>query len=107
VIGTGGYVSFPVVWAAQDFAIPTLIQEQNSKPGWATRLLAGRADEVCLSFEVSRHYFSKRAPCIDNRQSDTSTSKWCRPLEARQFFKVNPERKTLLVFGGSLGARSH
>jgi UDP-N-acetylglucosamine--N-acetylmuramyl-(pentapeptide) pyrophosphoryl-undecaprenol N-acetylglucosamine transferase len=105
VIGTGGYVSFPVVWAAQDFAIPTLIQEQNSKPGWATRLLAGRADEVCLSFESSRHYFSKRAPCIVTG-NPTRHFEGVSPAEARQFFNVNPTRKTLLVFGGSLGARS-
>lgn len=105
VIGTGGFVSFPVVWAAQDFGIPTLIQEQNSKPGWATRILAGRADKICLSFEASRRYFSKRAPCVitgnPTRRFELTT-----PEEARRFFKVDPARKTLLVFGGSLGARS-
>ncbi len=105
VIGTGGFVSFPVVWAAQDFGIPTLIQEQNAKPGWATRLLAARADEVCLSFEESRRYFSKRVPCLmtgnPTRRFELTT-----PEEARRFFKLDPARKTLLVFGGSLGARS-
>lgn len=105
VIGTGGFVSFPVVWAAQDFAIPTLIQEQNSKPGWATRLLAARADEVHLSFEASRQYFSKRVPCVvtgnPTRRFEQTT-----PEDARRFFKLDPTRKTLLVFGGSLGARS-
>lgn len=105
VIGTGGFVSFPVVWAAQDFGIPTLIQEQNSKPGWATRLLAGRADEVHLSFETSRQYFSKRVPC---RVTGNPTRRFelVAPEEARRFFKVDVRRKTLLVFGGSLGARS-
>ncbi len=105
VIGTGGYVSLPVVWAAQDFGVPTLIQEQNSKPGWATRLLARRADEVCLSFDDSRRYFSKRTPCVVIG-NPTRHFECVSPVEARQCFKVNPERKTLLVFGGSLGARS-
>ncbi len=105
VIGTGGFVSFPVVWAAQDFGIPTLIQEQNAKPGWATRWLAARADEVHLTFESSRHYFSKRMPCVMTG-NPTRRFELVAPEEARCFFKVNPMRKTLLVFGGSLGARS-
>ncbi len=105
VIGTGGFVSFPVVWAAQSAGIPTLIQEQNSKPGWATRLLAKSANEVHLSFEDSRRYFSKHIPCFVTgnpiRRFELTT-----PENARQYFKLEPTRKTLLVFGGSLGARS-
>lgn len=105
VIGTGGFASFPVAWAAQDFGIPTLIQEQNAKPGWATRLLAARADEVHLAFEESRRYFSKRVPCFvtgnPTRQFERAS-----PEAARRFFNLDPARKTLLVFGGSLGARS-
>lgn len=105
VVGTGGFVSFPVMWAAQDLGIPTLVQEQNSKPGWATRLLAGRADEAHLSFEESRRYFSKRVPCI-NTGNPTRRFEPASPEAARRFFKVDSTRKTLLVFGGSLGARS-
>ncbi|MCS6987950.1 MAG: undecaprenyldiphospho-muramoylpentapeptide beta-N-acetylglucosaminyltransferase [Chloroherpetonaceae bacterium] len=105
VVGTGGFVSFPVVWAAQEFGVPTLLQEQNSKPGWATRVLATRADEVHLSFEDSRRFFSKRVQCFVTG-NPTRRFERVLPETARQFFNLDPKRKTLLVFGGSLGARS-
>ena len=57
VIGTGGYVSWPVVRAAASMKIPTLIHEANAFPGLTTRKLAGVADSVCLSFDASRSYF--------------------------------------------------
>lgn len=105
VIGTGGFVSFPVVWAAQEFGVPTILQEQNAKPGWATRLLARRADETHLSFEDSRRYLPKRARCFITG-NPTRRFELAPPEQARQCFKLDPKRKTLLAFGGSLGARS-
>jgi UDP-N-acetylglucosamine--N-acetylmuramyl-(pentapeptide) pyrophosphoryl-undecaprenol N-acetylglucosamine transferase len=105
VVGTGGFVSGPAVLAAQTMRIPTLVQEQNSKPGITTRLLARRATEVHLSFEASKQFLSRKEnvfvtgnPTRDFVRHDHG--------EARRFFGLDPDKKTLLVFGGSLGARS-
>jgi UDP-N-acetylglucosamine--N-acetylmuramyl-(pentapeptide) pyrophosphoryl-undecaprenol N-acetylglucosamine transferase len=108
VIGTGGYVSGPVLRSAIAQTIPTLIQEQNSVPGVTTRLLAGKVDELHLTFESSRRYF----PRTDNLFVSGNPTR--RDLEgvdratALRFFGFDPSdrRMTLLVFGGSLGARS-
>ena len=106
VIGTGGYISGPVLFMAQLFGKPTLIQEQNSYPGITTRLLAKKADRVHLSFEESKKYFKKQ----DNiritgnpvRMSDQKISSQVGKL----YFGLLPDRPTLLVFGGSQGAQA-
>ena len=106
VIGTGGYVSGPVLFMASLLRFPTLIQEQNSYPGATTRLLAPRAQRVHLSFEESQVYFQKK----DNiritgnpvRPFDTDGNK----QEARRAFRLDPDRLTVLIFGGSQGARA-
>ena len=106
VVGTGGYVSGPVLWMATVMRIPTLIQEQNSYPGATTRLLAPRVDRVHLSFEESKLYFKKTENLLVTgnpvRHFDMSGS----PATARQAFHLDPERPTVLVFGGSQGARA-
>ncbi|NTW48532.1 MAG: undecaprenyldiphospho-muramoylpentapeptide beta-N-acetylglucosaminyltransferase [Chlorobiales bacterium] len=105
VVGTGGFVSGPVVLMAQMMGIPTLVQEQNSKPGITTRLLARRATEVHLSFEASRQFFSRKEKVFVTGNPTRDFAKR-NPTEARRFFGLDPDKKTLLVFGGSLGARS-
>jgi len=104
VVGTGGFVSAPVVWQAQQWGIPTLIQEQNAKPGLATRWLARRADEVHLSFLESLDYFDRDEVFVTG--NPTRELKVYPKAEACDFFGIDAMRKTLLVFGGSLGARS-
>ncbi|MDH4069565.1 MAG: undecaprenyldiphospho-muramoylpentapeptide beta-N-acetylglucosaminyltransferase [Ignavibacteria bacterium] len=104
VVGTGGYVSGPVLYAATVAGIPTLIQEQNSFPGVTTRLLAGRVDEVHLSFEESRSYLKRGSNPVltgnPTRQEIGSISK----EDGRTFFGLDPSRETILIFGGSQGA---
>lgn len=106
VVGTGGYVCGPPLFAASVLGIPTLIQEQNSCPGVTTRLLASRANEVHLSFERSRSYF-KRADNLHVSGNPTreSVGKISRE-EGRSYFNLQPDKQVLLVFGGSLGASS-
>ncbi|PIO48724.1 MAG: undecaprenyldiphospho-muramoylpentapeptide beta-N-acetylglucosaminyltransferase [[Chlorobium] sp. 445] len=104
VVGTGGFVSAPVVWQAQSWEIPTLIQEQNAKPGLATRILAYRADEVHLSFLESLDYFDRDEVFVTG--NPTRSFEVHPKDEACDFFGLDSDRKTLLVFGGSLGARS-
>jgi UDP-N-acetylglucosamine--N-acetylmuramyl-(pentapeptide) pyrophosphoryl-undecaprenol N-acetylglucosamine transferase len=105
VIGTGGYVMGPVLWAAQKLGIPTVLQEQNSHPGWTTRKLAPRASVVCLGFEEARERL--QTPRIEFTGNPLRSSFRAEaPGEARGRWNLDPSRKTLLVFGGSAGARS-
>jgi len=104
VIGTGGYVSGPVVLMAALLGVPTLIQEQNSYPGFSTRLLSRWVDRVHLSFEESRRYFKHQNKL---RVSGNPTRSELRSIpreEALKKFNLSPDRITLLVFGGSQGA---
>ncbi|MEW6510423.1 MAG: undecaprenyldiphospho-muramoylpentapeptide beta-N-acetylglucosaminyltransferase [Bacteroidota bacterium] len=104
VVGTGGYVSGPVVWAAQRMGIPTLLQEQNSVPGITTRLLAKRAKEVHLTFESSRRHLERQDNVrISGNPTREGLGKVSR-AEGAAFFQLDPTKKTVLVFGGSQGA---
>jgi UDP-N-acetylglucosamine--N-acetylmuramyl-(pentapeptide) pyrophosphoryl-undecaprenol N-acetylglucosamine transferase len=105
VVGTGGYVSAPVLLAAQLLGRKTLIQEQNAFPGLTTRLLARRATELHLSFGESRRFFrgGGRVFVTGNPARSFSPEE---PVTARRRFGLEPSRPTLLVFGGSRGARS-
>lgn len=107
VVGTGGYASGPVVWWAQRTGLPTAIQEQNALPGVATRWLARRARQIHLGFPEARtrlhpgprtEVFSPGNPIRPPEPGD--------PRAARAELGLEPERPTLLVFGGSQGARA-
>ena len=104
VIGTGGYVSGPVVAAAQMLGRRTLLQEQNSVPGATTRMLASRADEVHVAFPGAGKYLRRK----DNvRFTGNPTPDALADVgreEGARFFGLDPGKKTLLVFGGSRGA---
>lgn len=105
VIGTGGYVSGPMLFMAHFLGYPTLIQEQNSYPGVTTRLLARFVDRVHVGFAQSVKYFNRqeRIHVTGNPVRDLQVS--ATPQQARQHFGLLPDRRTLLVFGGSQGAR--
>ena len=106
VVGTGGYVSGPVLYVASLLGVPTLVQEQNSYPGVTTRALSSRVDEVHISFESSRKHLkgSKNIKLSGNPTRD-SVGKISRADGAR-YFGLDPAKSTVLVFGGSLGASS-
>ena len=105
VIGVGGYASGPVLKAAQQAGIPTLIQEQNSYAGVTNKLLAKKADAICVAYDGMEKFFPAESivktgnPIRQRLLSDSMTRK-----EALESFGLSPERKTLLVVGGSLGA---
>ncbi len=106
VVGTGGYVCGPVVYMGSVLGIPTLIQEQNSYPGFTTRFLSSRVDQVHISFESSKRFF-KRARNVQLSGNPTrATLGSITRAEAATFFGLDMQKKTLLVFGGSSGARS-
>ncbi len=105
VIGTGGYVTGPVLWIAQRLRIPTILQEQNSFPGWTTKKLARRATAVCIGFEDARKRINSSHVHYTGNPL-RSSFRTLRREEARVNWPLDPARKTLLVIGGSLGARS-
>lgn len=107
VIGTGGYASGPVMRAAQQTGIPTLIQEQNSYAGVTNRLLAQRADCICVAYDGMHAYFPQEKIVFTGNpvRSDISHPEQKRE-EAIRHFKLDPSKKTIAVIGGSLGART-
>jgi UDP-N-acetylglucosamine--N-acetylmuramyl-(pentapeptide) pyrophosphoryl-undecaprenol N-acetylglucosamine transferase len=94
VLGVGGYASFPVVVAARLRGVPSVLLEQNARPGWTNRLLGRLAARVCTTFAEANAYFPVGRVVL--------TGNPVRPLEARR--PDGPNGFTLLVFGGSQGA---
>lgn len=106
VVGTGGYVSGPMLFMAAILGIPTLIQEQNSFPGVTTRLLARWVHSVHLTYEVSRKYFKDQSKIVVSGNPVRSFQHLAlSPKDARLKLGLAPDKFTLFVFGGSQGAR--
>ena len=106
-VGVGGYASGPTLWAAALRVIPTLILEQNSYAGVTNKLLASKAKAICVAYENMDRFFPKDRiiltgnPVRQELQNDTINRE-----EAIRFFNLDPSKKTILVIGGSLGART-
>lgn len=107
VIGTGGYASGPVMRAAQHAGIPTLIQEQNSYAGVTNKILGKKAARVCVAYDHMEQFFPPDKIVFTGNpvRSDIVSLKGKR-AEAQQYYKLDPDKKTIAVIGGSLGARS-
>ena len=106
VVGTGGYVSGPPVAAAWMLGVPRLVQEQNSIPGMTTRLLSRIATEVHVSFAVTERYLGTATRL---HLTGTPTRKGIGRVsrtEAASRLGLNAQQATVLVVGGSQGARS-
>ncbi|HTR81529.1 MAG TPA: undecaprenyldiphospho-muramoylpentapeptide beta-N-acetylglucosaminyltransferase [Bacteroidota bacterium] len=108
VIGTGGYVCGPILYAASLLRIPTVIHESNSYPGVTTRLIAGKATKIFLTFDVTRKWLpTSTAARIELVGNPTRAALGSISREAgAKFFNLDPAKGTVLVFGGSLGAVS-
>ena len=102
VIGTGGYISGPVIWAACDMKIPTAIHEQNAFPGLTTKQLARRADKLMISFDTSRRYFHREAVLVGNPINEKML--FSDRNAARQKLQTG-DMPLLVTFGGSMGSR--
>jgi len=105
VIGTGGYVSGPMLFVSVLLGYPTLIQEQNSFPGITTRWLAKWVNRVHLSFTEAKKYFRKMNNLIVSGNPVRKFRLYKDKQEARAYFDLDPGKTTLLVFGGSQGAK--
>jgi len=106
VIGTGGFASGPLLKMANIKKIPTLIQEQNSYPGITNKLLGKDANIICTAYDNLERFFpSEKIVKTGNpvRQDIIEVSR--KRDEALSFYNLQKDKKTLLVLGGSLGAR--
>ena len=107
VIGVGGYASAPVLRAAVSQRIPTLLQEQNSYAGITNKWLGRKATIVCVAYEGMEKFFPKDRivltgnPCRQDLEISPD-----KILEACSYFSLDPTKRTILMLGGSLGART-
>ena len=107
VVGTGGYVTGPVLYMASKLGIPVIIQEQDVFPGITTRLLKKHANRICLAFEGAKKYFED---CLEKivitgnpvRKNLKTKSR----SEALKRWEFDAGRPVLFVFGGSQGSRA-
>lgn len=106
-VGVGGYASGPTLKMAGMMGVPTLLQEQNSYAGVTNKLLAKSARKICVAYEGMERFFPAEKiimtgnPVRQNLLSEKSTKE-----EAREFFGLNRDKRTVLILGGSLGART-
>ena len=105
VIGTGGFASGAVLKAASMLNIPTVIQEQNSYPGITNKLLAKRANKICVAYENLERFFPKDKMILTGNPVRQDLIEAADKSEAIAYFNLDANKKTLLVLGGSLGAR--
>jgi UDP-N-acetylglucosamine--N-acetylmuramyl-(pentapeptide) pyrophosphoryl-undecaprenol N-acetylglucosamine transferase len=106
VIGTGGFASGPLLQVAGITGIPTVIQEQNSYPGITNKMLAKKAAKICVAYEGLERFFPKNKIILTgNPVRRDLIDIHSKRAEALEYFNLDPNKKTLLVLGGSLGAR--
>ncbi|MFH1937063.1 MAG: UDP-N-acetylglucosamine--N-acetylmuramyl-(pentapeptide) pyrophosphoryl-undecaprenol N-acetylglucosamine transferase, partial [Bacteroidota bacterium] len=107
VIGVGGYASGPTLKMAAAQGIPTLIQEQNSLPGVTNRLLGKRVNTICVAYDGMEHYFPKEKIVLTGNPVRTDLASLSEHMpEAYTHFGLDPAKKTILVMGGSGGAKT-
>lgn len=105
VVGTGGYVSGPAVYAAHLLGVKTCIHEQNAYPGVTSKFLSRYADCVFISFESSRKYFERAKKIVLSGNPLDEAFLFCDKKSARQKLGIPEDAFYLLSFAGSLGAR--
>jgi len=106
-IGTGGYASAALLKMAGWVGVPTVVQEQNSFPGITNKLLANDAAKICVAYEGLERFFPKEKVLITgNPVRKDILNEQVTSAEALGYFSLKTDRKTVLVLGGSLGAKS-
>jgi len=106
IVGTGGYVCGPVVLAGSFLKIPTIIHEQNALPGLTNKTLARLVNKIMITFADSEKYFPNRNKVVLTGLPVREEIFKIDKKEAIEFFKLNSDKTTLLVSGGSRGAKS-
>ena len=107
VIGTGGFASGPTLYMANRDRIPSLIQEQNSYPGITNKLLAKKVKKICGAYDGLEEYFpSEKLIKTGNPVRQDLLNIDEKREEALAYFNLDPHKMTLVILGGSLGARA-
>ncbi len=107
VVGVGGYASAPVLFAATSLGIPSLIQEQNSFAGITNKLLGKRVNKICVAYDGMATFFPvDKIVLTGNPVRQDIVGSPSKRVEALTFFGLKPDKQTILVIGGSLGART-
>ena len=107
VIGVGGYASGPTLWAATSLKIPSLIQEQNSYAGITNKLLGKRVVKICVAYEGMERFFpADKIILTGNPVRKELEEGLPKKNKALAWFSLSTVRKTVLIVGGSLGART-
>ena len=106
-VGVGGYASGPTLKVAGSMGIPTLLQEQNSYAGVTNKLLAKQAKKICVAYDGMERFFDKdKIILTGNPVRQGLRNHEVTREEAIRSFNLDPNRKTILILGGSLGART-
>ncbi len=107
VIGTGGFASGPLLFMATLFNIPSLIQEQNSYPGITNRILGKYVQKICVAYDKMDRFFPKSKLELTGNPIRKDIIKFAdRESEDNSIFLINKNNPTILIVGGSLGART-
>lgn len=105
VIGTGGFASGPLVFVASLLRIPSMLQEQNAFPGVTNKALASKAHIICLGSESAQSFFPKQKTVVTGNPVRAALHKTLSKEEGCRAMGLSSDKLTLLVLGGSLGAR--
>ena len=107
VVGVGGFASGPTLNTAASMGIPCLIQEQNSYAGVTNKLLAKKAEKICVAYEGMERFFpAEKIIMTGNPVRQALLNTKISREDAVKSFGLNPAKKTILLLGGSLGART-
>lgn len=106
-VGVGGYASGPTLEAAENAGIPTLLQEQNSYAGVTNKILARKARRICVAYDHMERFFpADKILLTGNPVRQNLVDSALTREEGIRFFGLDPQKRTVLVIGGSLGART-
>ena len=106
-VGVGGYASGPTLNQCASLGVPYLIQEQNSYAGVTNKLLAKRASKICVAYEDMNRFFpNDKIILTGNPVRQNILQNNISKADAPKAFQLDPEKKTILIIGGSLGART-
>lgn len=107
VVGVGGFASAPTLYMAYRKGIPTLVQEQNSFAGMTNKIMANKADKFCVAYDGMQRFFPEnKIVKTGNPVRQDIIDKSISREEAMAFFGLSPDKKCILVLGGSLGAKT-
>lgn len=107
VVGVGGYASGPLLKAATKLGVPALVQEQNSYPGITNKLLANKVQKLCVAYDNMDRFFPKEKIILTgNPVRQDIKNLEAKRIRGLEHFGLEDLKKTVLVVGGSLGART-